>query len=196
MRYALLVATVAAALVASPAFAGPAFAGNGNGNGGSGNGQDKKAAPSESQTTLVSGPTPIDPASIPSEPAGAAVAAPTGALSTTASCGACIVTCWYATARSGPSDWSGHVYIYQHLTWCGNGAVVTYGSVWQSYDQSGWYTLSSAYGPWWSGGCIGCYTLSASGYILWQWHSALVNVSHSGSSHLDSTMYAYGGLTF
>jgi hypothetical protein len=191
MRYALLVATVAAALVASPAFAA-------NGNGGNGNGQDKKAqaAPSESQTTLVSGPTQIDPASIPSGAADGAVVAGAAALPTTASCGACIVTCWYATSRSGPNDWSGHVYIYQHLTWCGNGATVTYGSVWQSYDQSGWYTLSSAYGPWWSGGCIGCYTLRASGYILWQWHSALVSVAHSGSSHLDSTMYAYGGLTF
>jgi hypothetical protein len=189
MRYALLVATVAAALVASPAFAG-----TGNG----GNGQDKKApgGPSDSQTTLVSGPTPVDPANIPAEAAGGSLVARTGALPATDSCGTCINTCWYATSRSGPSDWSGHVYIYQHLTWCGNGAAVTYGSVWQSYDQSGWYTLSSAYGPWWSGGCIGCYTLRASGYILWQWHSALVNVAHSGSSHLDSTMYAYGGLTF
>ena len=76
------------------------------------------------------------------------------------------------------------------------GAAITYGSAWQSYDQSGWYTLSSTYGPWFSGGCVGCYTLRASGYILWGWHSALVNVSHSGSSHLDSTMYAYGGLSF
>jgi hypothetical protein len=187
MRYALLLATLAAALAASPAFAG-----NGNGNG-----QDKKApTPSgESQTTLVSGPTPIDPASIPSE-ATAGTVALKGAIPATTSCGACMNTCWSATTRSGPTDWSGHVYIYQHLTWCGNGAAITYGSAWQSYDQSGWYTLSSAYGPWFSGGCVGCYTLRASGYILWGWHSALVNVSHSGSSHLDSTMYAYGGLTF
>ena len=111
MRYALLVVTVAAALVVSPAYAG------------NGNGQDKKApaAPSDSQTAIVSGPTPIDPSSVPSEGTGGAVVARTGALpaATTTSCGACIVTCWYATSRSGPSDWSGHVYIYQHLTWCG-----------------------------------------------------------------------------
>ena len=72
MRYALLLATLAAALVASPAFAG------------NGNGQDKKApTPSgESQPTLVSGPTPIDPASVPSEaPAGAVVLK--GAIPTT-----------------------------------------------------------------------------------------------------------------
>jgi hypothetical protein len=188
MRYALLLATLAAALVASPAFAG-----NGNGSG-----QDKKTPPTpsgESQPTLVSGPTPIDPASVPSEAPAGAVALE-GTIPTTTSCGACVNTCWSATARSGPSDWSGHVYIYQHLTWCGNGAAITYGSAWQSYDQSGWYTLSSTYGPWFSGGCVGCYTLRVSGYILWGWHSALVNVSHSGSSHLDSTMYAYGGLTF
>ena len=154
MRYALLLATLAAALAASPAFAG-----NGNGNG-----QDKKApTPSgESQPTLVSGPTPIDPASIPSE-ATAGTVALNGAVPTTTSCGACMNTCWNATTRSGPSDWSGHVYIYQHLTWCGNGAAITYGSAWQSYDQSGWYTISSTYGPWFSGGCVGCYTLRASG---------------------------------
>src|SRR6476469_6876386 len=152
MRYALLVVTVAAALVVSPAYAG------------NGNGQDKKApaAPSDSQTAIVSGPTPIDPSSVPSEGTGGAVVARTGALpaATTTSCGACIVTCWYATSRSGPSDWSGHVYIYQHLTWCGNGAAITYGSAWQSYAQSGWYTLSGVYGPWLSGGCVDCYTLT------------------------------------
>ena len=56
MRYALLLATLAAALVVSPAYAG------------NGNGQDKKApsSPAESQTILVSGPTRIDPSSIPS----------------------------------------------------------------------------------------------------------------------------------
>ena len=187
MRYALLIATLAAALVASPAFAG------------NGNGQDKKApSPSDdSQPTLVSGPTPVDPDSVSAGAAATgAVVAHTGTLPTANGCGACINTCWYATSRSGPGDWSGHVYIYQHLTWCGNGAAITYGSAWQSYDQYGWYTLSSAYGPWFSGGCLGCYTLRVSGYILWGWHSALVNISHSGSSHLDSTMYAYGALTF
>jgi len=182
MRYALLLATLAAALVVSPAYAG------------NGNGQDKKApsSPAESQTILVSGPTRIDPSSIPS----GASDAPMGALPAVTSCGACIVTCWSATARSGPTDWSGHVYVYQHLTWCGNGAAITYGSAWQSYDQSGWYTLSSSYGPWWSGGCVGCSTLRASGYILWEWRSALVSVAHSGSSHLDSTVWAYGAVTF
>ena len=57
MRYALLLAAVAAALAASPAFAG------------NGNGQDKKAPPpsAEPETTLVSGPTPIDPADVPAQ---------------------------------------------------------------------------------------------------------------------------------
>src|SRR3954452_15889636 len=87
MRYALLLVTLAAALVVSPAFAG------------NGNGQDKKApsSPAESQTTLVSGPTRIDPSSIPP----GASDAPTGVLPEATSCGACIVTCWGATARSG-----------------------------------------------------------------------------------------------
>src|SRR5438105_2248845 len=186
MRYALVLVTLAAAL-AAPA----AFAGNGNGNG-----QDKKALPplGQPETTIVSGPTVLAPSELPAG-ADTAIASNKGAVAA-ASCGACIVTCWGATARSGASDWSGSISIYQHLTWCGNGAVVTYGSVWQSYDQNGWYTLSSAYGPWWSGGCIGCSSLRASGYILWSWHSALINVAHSGSSHLDSTVWAYGAVTF
>src|SRR2546425_651384 len=78
----------------------------------------------------------------------------------------------------------------------GNGAVITYATVWQSYDQAGWYTLTNAYGPWWSGGCAGCANVRASGYILWNWKAALVNVSHSGTTSLDTTMWAYGGVSF
>lgn len=177
----VLMAIVLAALAAAPA----ASAKN----------PHDQTEPSPSVTTVVSGPTPIARSAIPAGGLSAG-SATTDAATATSSCGACIVTCWGATTRSGPSDWSGHVYIYQHLYWCGNGAQITYGSVWQSYDQSGWYTLTDEYGPWWSGGCVGCSSLRASGYILWNWSSPLIGFTSSGSSHLDSTMYAYGGLGF
>ena len=90
----------------------------------------------------------------------------------------------------------GHVFIYQHLYWCGNGVRVTYGSAWQSYSQSGSYRLDQTYGPWWSGGCIGCSSLRASGYILWTWNAPLISIPQSGTSHLDTTMYAYGVLAY
>jgi hypothetical protein len=184
---------IAAAIVASAlvpaAAASAASAGN----------PHAQTQPSASVTTLVSGPTPIKPSAIPAAPnadgtslkAGTAVAAaPAG------DCGACIQTCWGATTRSGPSDWSGSVFIYQHLYWCGNGIRVTYGSAWQSYSQSGSYRLDQTYGPWWSGGCIGCSSLRASGYILWNWNAPLISIPQSGTSHLDTTMYAYGVLAY
>jgi hypothetical protein len=151
--------------------------------------------PSASVTTLVSGPTPIKPKDIPD---GLATLRSGGLASaaTAGDCGACIQTCWGATTRSGPSDWSGSVFIYQHLYWCGNGVRVTYGSAWQSYSQSGSYRLDQAYGPWWSGGCIGCSSLRASGYILWNWNAPLISIPQSGTSHLDTTMYAYGVLAY
>lgn len=150
--------------------------------------------PSPSTTTIVQGPTVIPQSAVPS----GGLAAPTagGAVPASSSCGACIATCWSSTTRSGPSDYSGHVYIYQHLSWCGNGAQITNASVWQSYDQYGWYSLSNTYGPWWSGGCVGCPSIRASGYILWDWSSPLIGFHQSGTSHLDSVMYAYGGLSF
>ncbi len=192
MRYGLLLAALVAALVVATS----AFAGNGNGGG-----QDKKALPplGEPVTTLVSGPTPIAPSEVPGAGIGSITTGGFGdatAAATTPSCGACIVTCWAATARNGPDDWSGHIYIYQHLYWCGNGAAITYATVWQSYEQAGWYTLTNAYGPWWSGGCAGCANVRASGYILWNWKAALVNVSHSGTTNLDTTMWAWGGVSF
>ena len=155
--------------------------------------QPTPAQPSPSVTSVVSGPTRLKPGSIVTMPgtnvavgSSAAAAAPTG------SCGACINSCWGMTTRSGPSDISGSVFIYQHLTWCGNGAVVTYGAVSQSYSQSGSYHLDSTYGPVWSGGCIGCAKLRASGYILWSWNAPLVSIPNSGTSHLDTTVYAFG----
>jgi hypothetical protein len=148
--------------------------------------------PSPSETTLVSGPTPVKQAP-PKDASSPGIAAGTaGATSPSGGCGACITTCWSATTRSGPSDWSGSVFIYQHLYWCGNGAWVSYASAWQSYSQSGSYKIDGTYGPWWSGGCIGCYTIRASGYILWTWSAPLISIPSSGTSHLDSTMYAYG----
>jgi hypothetical protein len=151
--------------------------------------------PSASVTTLVSGPTPIKAKDIPDTSA-TVRAGQIGAAAIAGDCGACIQTCWGATTRSGPSDWSGSVFIYQHLYWCGNGVRVTYGSAWQSYSQSGSYRLDQTYGPWWSGGCIGCSSLRASGYILWNWSAPLISIPQSGTSHLDTTMYAYGVLAY
>lgn len=155
--------------------------------------------PSPSLSSIVSGPTVVKQAG--GQPSGGgvgagAIAAGTAGTSASAGgCGVCLTQCWDLTSRSGPSDWSGSVFIYQHLHWCGNGYVVSYATVWQSYSQSGAYRLDSTYGPWWSGGCIGCYTLRASGYILWNWSPPLVSLPSSGTSHLDSTMYAYGIVT-
>jgi hypothetical protein len=179
MTNRLLLALVVA-LLAAPA----ASAANGTG-------QDFQATgpPPATSETLVDGPT---PAALP--PGVAKRQLPIGSV--TASCGACINTCWTGTARAGQSDWSGHVYIYQHLYWCGNGAVVTYASVWQSYEQDGWYRLDSTGGPWWSGGGIGQAYQRVSGNVLWEWYTPLVNFHTTGTSSLDSTMWAYGAVSF
>jgi hypothetical protein len=178
-------AAIVASAVVAVAAASAAAAGN----------PHDQTQPSASVTTLVSGPTPIKAKDIPDAP-GALKTAATGAAAIAGDCGACIQTCWGATTRSGPSDWSGSVFIYQHLYWCGNGVRVTYGSAWQSYSQSGSYRLDQTYGPWWSGGCIGCSSLRASGYILWNWSAPLISIPQSGTSHLDTTMYAYGVLAY
>jgi hypothetical protein len=192
MRYALLLTALVAALAA----ASSALADSGTGVA-----PDRRALPplGESVTTLVSGPTRIAPSDIPGGGVGSVAGGGgvKGAAATPAAfCGACIVTCWGATARNGPGDWSGHVYIYQHLYWCGNGAVVTYATASQTYEQEGWYSLSSAYGPWWSGGGAGSANVRASGYILWSWKTPLISISHSGTTYLNSTMWAYGAVTF
>jgi len=180
-----LAAVIVASALIPAAAASAASAGNPHG----------QTQPSASVTTLVSGPTPIKASAIPDAPSSLKVGLAGPAVSA-GDCGACIQTCWGATTRSGPSDWSGSVFIYQHLYWCGNGVRVTYGSVWQSYSQSGSYRLDQTYGPWWSGGCIGCPTLRASGYILWNWSAPLISIPQSGTSHLDTTMYAYGVLAY
>jgi hypothetical protein len=177
---------VASAVVALSAGAVPAWAGN----------PHDQTQPSPSVSSIVSPPTVVKQADAPKPVAGAITAGgAAGAATASGGCGVCLTQCWDATSRSGPSDWSGSVFIYQHLHWCGNGYVVSYATVWQSYSQSGSYRLDSAYGPWWSGGCIGCYTLRTSGYILWSWSAPLVSLPSSGTSHLDSTMYAYGIVT-
>jgi hypothetical protein len=183
MRHALLLAAVvAAAVLAAPA----ALAGNGNGQGGR-----PLDTPAPLPPALVDGPTRIDP------PAAVSEVGPAAKLgSTTADCGACINTCWGATARGGVGDWSGHVYIYQYLRWCGNGAIVTWASASQSYEQAGWYKLDGSGGPWWSGGCIGCSNLRATGYVLWEWIPPLISFHQTGTSYLNSTMWAWGGVTF
>ena len=151
----------------------------------------QQTQPSPSVTSVVSGPTRVKPDTIAGLP-GTNVATVGGMSTVTGSCGACINSCWSMTTRSGPSDISGSVYIYQHLYWCGNGAIITYGAVSQSYSQSGSYHLDGAYGPWWSGGCLGCSRLRASGYILWSWSAPLVSIPNTGTSHLDTTVYAFG----
>jgi hypothetical protein len=158
----------------------------------SGGNPHQQTQPSPSVTTLVSGPTLVKQAPGGDQSSPGITAGTAGEASTSGGCGVCLTQCWTATTRSGPSDWSGSVFIYQHMYWCGNGYVVSYATVSQSYSQSGSYRLDSTYGPWWSGGCIGCYTLRASGYILWSWNAPLVSIPSSGTSHLDSTMYAYG----
>jgi hypothetical protein len=181
MRYGLLLASLLAALVAATSALAAPPAGD--------------ALPTgEDLPALVSGPTRIAPSEVPGLGAGPVRGA--GAAKGTAGFGGYLITCWAGTARSGSSDWSGHVYIYQHLYWCGNGAVVTYATASQTYEQAGWYTLTNYFGPWWSGGCAGCAYQRVSGYILWNWHTALVNISHSGTTNLDTTMWASGGVTF
>jgi hypothetical protein len=108
-------------------------------------------------------------------------------------CGACIVTCWSATGRNGPSDWSGHAYLYNHVSWCGNGSRITYSSSWQSYDQSGWFRVDGGYGPWQSGGCAGCASIAWSGYMTWTESIPLIGLSHNGTTWLTVTLYAWGG---
>lgn len=149
--------------------------------------------PSPSVPTIVAAPTRVAPSDVSGGPT--AIAAAGTAAPASSGCGACLTQCWGAVARSGPSDWSGHVYIYQHIDWCGNGSQVTSASVWQTYEQSGWYQLQSAYGPWYSGGCAGCASLSASGYILWNWTMQLTGIQHSGTTSLTTTVYAYGGVS-
>ena len=109
------------------------------------------------------------------------------------SCGACITTCWSVTGRNGPSDWSGHAYVYNHLNWCGNGAVVTYATSWQSYDQSGFFHIDSTYGPWWNGGGAGSSYVRSTGYMLWSEKIPLIGLDHNGTTWLSVTGYAYGG---
>jgi hypothetical protein len=108
------------------------------------------------------------------------------------SCGACINTCWSVVGRNGPSDWSGHAYIYDHVSWCGNGAQVTYSSAWQSYDQSGWFRIGNTYGPWNSGGCLGCASLRWSGYMLWSESIPVLGIEHNGTTWLNIYLTAYG----
>ena len=156
--------------------------------------------PSPSVTTIVDEPTPISPLLLPKGGLGTFPTKLSGPVvgrpgDSTLDCGACILTCWGATARNGSGDWSGHAYIYHHVTWCGNGAQVIYGTASQSYDQAGWYNINSGYGPWWSGGCVGCGSLTVTGYILWTWSTPLVNVHSSGTSYLNTTLYAYGGIS-
>jgi len=109
------------------------------------------------------------------------------------SCGACINTCWSVVGRNGPSDWSGHAYIYDHLNWCGNGAVVTYATSWQSYDQQGFFHIGSTYGPWWSGGGAGSSYVRSTGYMLWTEDIPIIGLAHNGTTWLSVTGYAYGG---
>lgn len=150
--------------------------------------------PSPSVPAIVSPPTRAAPSAV-SGGLTTAIATNGAASPASSSCGACITQCWGATARSGPGDWTGHVYIYQHINWCGNGAQVTSASVSQTYEQAGWYQLQAEFGPWWSGGCAGCASLSASGYILWNWTMQLTGISHSGTTNLTTTVYAYGGVS-
>jgi hypothetical protein len=165
-------ATAAAALVVVPAgLAAPAPA----------------LGPGADVTTIVAPPTPISPLLIPGAKGPLA-----GANVQPADCGACIVTCWGVSTRSGISDGSGHAWIWHHIVWCGNGAVITYAVPSQSLDQSGWYTIGQSSGPSWTAGCVGCSTIRASGWMLWNWSAPLISLHHSGTSHLDTTVTAWG----
>jgi hypothetical protein len=151
--------------------------------------------------TVVSGPTRIAPGVAAGTIASAGVSGTEGAGAAgsaspaVSGCGVCLTQCFGATARSGPSDYSGHVYIYQHLSWCGNGYTISSAGASQSYEQDGWYQLQAGYGPSFSGGCVGCSSISVSGYILWNWTLQLVGVTHHGTTNLTSTMYPWGGVS-
>ncbi|MES1246686.1 MAG: hypothetical protein ABUS54_03310 [Actinomycetota bacterium] len=156
-------------------------------------GPRNQTGPSPSVATVVSGPTRILPGSVTGTiTAGSAAGAAAPAVS---GCGVCLTQCFGATVRSGPSDASGHVYIYQHLSWCGNGYTISSAGASQSYDQDGWYQLQAGYGPWFSGGCVGCSSISVAGYILWNWTLQLIGITHTGTTNLSSTMYPWGGVS-
>jgi hypothetical protein len=177
----VLMALLLAALVSVPAAAAA---------------RPQPTAPAPSVTTVVV-PVHVVP-DVQAFPGGLTTAtAPhaSAAAVTAGSCGACLVTCWSTTTRSGPSDFTGHAFIYQHLSWCGNGAQIVGAGVGQSYDQDGAYRITSSYGPSWSGGCVGCGSIRASGYIFWSWTTPILSLPQNGTSHLDSTMYAYGGFS-
>jgi len=178
-----LTAVFVAALLAVPA----ASAG--------GNPHDQQS-PSPSIATVVVAPHVVKPADLP-QSGGATAGSPAGAAGVSAAdCGACITTCWVSTTRSGPSDWSGHVFLYHDLYWCGNGAVVTYAWVNQRYDQSGWYAMTFHDGAYFSAGCAGsCSSTTASGYILWSWSAPTGWFNSNGSSHLNTTVYAWGAIS-
>ncbi|HET8527694.1 MAG TPA: hypothetical protein VFL60_02195 [Gaiellaceae bacterium] len=108
------------------------------------------------------------------------------------SCGACINTCWSVTGRNGPSDWSGHAYLYTHVNWCGNGAQVTYAAAWPTYDQTGWFRIGNTYGPWFSGGCLGCGSIRTSAYMLWTESIPVLGIDHNGTTWLNIDLTAYG----
>ena len=183
-----------AALAVPLASAGTALAGNGNTNGGN---PHYQTGPSAAVTEIIS-KLQVDRSQVPGlgrpPQAGEQTLALAQTDATTASdCGACIEQCWYALARTGPSDWSGHAWLYQAVWWCGNGAWITYGAAGQSIDQAGWYRIDGQYGPWFSAGGLGQYALSVTGYMTWIWTSPFIGWSHSDTNWITTTVYAYGG---
>ena len=179
MRKVLIVLVVALALVPAASAKNP----------------HDQTEPSPSVPTVVSGPARLAPGLVPSVDGTAP--APAGTATTASSgCGACIVQCWGTVTRNGPSDWSGHVWIYHRINWCGNGAQITsvLGAA-QSFDQSGWYTLQGQFGPWWTSGCVGCGSLTMAGYMTWSWTAQLIGITHTGTTYLNTTLTAYGGVS-
>lgn len=137
-------------------------------------------------TTVVSGPTPVSPLTVPGGGLGAAGCAYQ-----------CFVECWTGQTRSGVSDWSGWALVKQSVEWCGDGYNLTYTSGSQDYDQGGFYHITSTAFLGWTGGCWGCGSRTLSGYIFWDWNPPpwMWLYSQSGTSHLDTTVYAWGGIS-
>ena len=125
-------------------------------------------------------------------------AAPAAALSPSAAgpCGACIVTCWTATFRSGDNTTTGSYWEYENPVWCGNGSWITYADVTRHWQYvSMWYSADGEAGPWFDGGCVGCSSIHFTIYGYFSWHPPVFPVSHT-TLRLGVWMQSYGSAAY
>jgi hypothetical protein len=121
---------------------------------------------------------------------GVAASGTVGGVTPSASVGGC----WSGETRSGQSDVTGSEWIYHDLSWCSLGNMITSASVYQHVSASGYYSINQINGPHWNHGPTGYSSSTVNGSIVWQWHMPFP-LGTSGTSTLNSTIYAQGGLT-